>query len=352
MGLATYDQVKAVLPAVLARAKATDNTRMPPPPNRALLADELQVLERYQAAGAQRSDEVCQPSPPTGLPTLDCKADRTIAPASRFTMPKDKQDLYVCYGVTLTESQKRHITGIAARIDNTTIAHHMLLLESPSPVSSTPFACDSGMSAAWRMVYGWAPGSQPLALPAEAGFPLEGSKHYVVQMHYNNARALEGETDASGLDLCTTAELRPNDADIMAFGTLRFNIPARGKLTRNCSVEVPPAFAGKTFFAAMPHMHNHGTSIATTLERGNDKIDMGTVPQWDFNTQYWLPITGATARAGDKIRTICSWENKTNDAVQYGSGTADEMCYSFTMYYPRITGLFSWEVPAATSSCQ
>ena len=44
----------------------------------------------------------------------------------------------------------------------------------------------------------------------------------MVQVHYANPTHAPGHLDASGFDVCTTAQLRPNDAGIMAFGTMSF----------------------------------------------------------------------------------------------------------------------------------
>ncbi|MBN9163051.1 MAG: hypothetical protein J0I07_18950, partial [Myxococcales bacterium] len=50
----------------------------------------------------------------------------------------------------------------------------------------------------------------------------------------------------------------------------------------------------------------------------------------------------------DVIRTKCSWTNNTGEPVRFGEKTADEMCYSFTMYYPRIkSSIWSWAAPAS-----
>ena len=78
---------------------------------------------------------------------------------------------------------------------------------------------------------------------------------------------------------------------------------------------------------------------------------MGGVPSWDFGTQLWFPLD-ATVKAGDTVQTTCSWKNGTNSPVKFGEKTSDEMCYSFTMYYPRIPNLVTWQAPAAVSECQ
>jgi len=42
---------------------------------------------------------------------------------------------------------------------------------------------------------------------------------------------------------------------------------------------------------------------------------------------------------GDKITTTCVYTNMTNQNVNFGPNTADEMCFNFAMYYP--SGAFS-----------
>jgi hypothetical protein len=79
---------------------------------------------------------------------------------------------------------------------------------------------------------------------------------------------------------------------------------------------------------------------------------MGTVANWNFQNQSFLPIH-VTANAGDTITTHCAWKNTTSSTVNFGENTEDEMCYSFTMYYPKINSpLFTWATPATLATCQ
>lgn len=86
--------------------------------------------------------------------------------------------------------------------------------------------------------------------------------------------------------------------------------------------------------------------------------DLGTIKGWSFGSQGWLPIVGDGAGGGvltkpnDVIRTRCAWNNTTGSTVRFGENTADEMCYSFTTYYPRIASPFwSWAAPALSAQC-
>jgi hypothetical protein len=150
---------------------------------------------------------------------------------------------------------------------------------------------------------------------------------------------------------------------VLAFGTQKITIPptppGAPHYALDCSVTVPSFFGGIHLVASMPHMHKLGTEMSTELLAGGPTgpaTDLGTVKGWSFNTQAWLPIGDGTgtvvAKAGDVVRTRCVWNNTTGGEVRFGPNTADEMCYSFTTYYPRIeSDRWSWALPAYAATC-
>ena len=335
-----------------------DKRPMPPPPNTRLSAAEQAIIDGWVANGAPKSTEVCGTSAqPTdsGTEKLTCAADLHFAPPAPYAMAQNQMDQYVCYGVDVPATQAKHIVAFSPHIDNKKIVHHLLMFRSPTAVSSTPTPCSAGGSLQWSLMFGWAPGGKNMYMPPEAGYALDPSAttHFVVQVHYNNAQALAGQTDSSGMDMCTSAP-RQYEADVVAFGSMSFTIPPNATYAKTCSLTVPQSMDGRTFVAAMPHMHNLGTEIDTKLtpKGGGATVDMGSVGNWNFQNQYWLPVA-AKAKAGDTITTHCAWKNTTGSSVKFGENTEDEMCYSFTMYYPKVTApLFSWMTPSLTASCK
>jgi hypothetical protein len=327
---------------------------MPPSPNPRLSASDTATLDAWIAAGApKRTGGSCSNPPPppidAGVPTTQCTPNEHLAGASPWAMPQNLTDEYVCYGVDVTRTQKNHVIGMAPRIQNTKIVHHMLLFQAPTSVSSTPTPCALGGAAGWKIVYGWAPGGTAMDMPDAAGFPEDtGTTHYVVQVHYNNIAGLSGQTDASGMDLCATTQLRANDADVVAFGTENISIPPHGTLDKTCSYTIAATVPPLTVFAALPHMHKLGTVIATQTAAG---VDLGQKNPFSFQSQSWVPVT-ATLKGGDVVKTRCAWNNTTDTTVTFGENTENEMCYSFTMYYPRLPTLPSWALPATLSHCQ
>jgi hypothetical protein len=348
------DPSKRIYERVMARVHA-DSRPMPPPPNARLSSEELAVLDRWIAAGAPPADgPSCDPGDAgTPGPTpLSCNADVHLAPASPWTMPESADDLYVCYGFDVTNAQKRHLVGIAPKIDNPSIVHHLLLFQADQAVSPVPARCQ-GNSSRWRIVYGWAPGGGNFELPPEAGFPQEATTHYVLQIHYNNVLHRPNQRDASGFDFCTTDRLRPNDADTVAFGSVRFQIPPRSTTDVTCDAKMPPGLPPLHLFAAFPHMHQLGTAISTVKvgEAGSANLSLGGQPSWDFQNQVYMPIS-ASLKAGDTVRTRCAWKNPGSETVTFGERTEDEMCFSFTMFWPRVTNMeWNWMTPALAPRC-
>jgi hypothetical protein len=345
------DPSKKVFERVAERVHAQTRP-MPPVPNPPLSSADLDVIDRFVAAGAPAGTSSCSSTGPTEPTPLSCTPDVHLMPASAWAMPQDQDDVYVCYGFDVTSANKRHIVGIAPKIDNRAIVHHLLMFEADESVSSTPTPCD-GLNPSWRIVYGWAPGGGNFELPPEAGVPQERTTHYVMQVHYNNVLHRPDQRDSSGFDFCTTDHLRPHDADTMAFGTMRFQLPPRSTTDLSCDTQLPAGVPELHLFAAFPHMHTLGTSIQTRTvpTDGSAGVSLGGQTNWDFQNQVYQPINGLV-RGGDTIRTRCVWKNDRDTTVTFGERTADEMCYSFTMYWPRITSSqWSWAAPTALSRC-
>jgi hypothetical protein len=347
MSLASPSDFHAVRELVRERIQS-DTHRMPPPPNPPLTASERATLLDWLAAGAPAGDACATPATPDGgtVHPLGCEPDLELRPAGSFSLPKGAADLTVCYGVTVPSTHKLHVIGFAPHIDNQAVLHHMSLLQTDVALPATPALCpQQDAMQSWRVVYGWAPGATSFELPAEAGFAVDPGTSFVVQLHYVGA---SGGSDASGFDLCTSSELRQFDADIMAFGTHEIFVPPHAKASARCSIVVPAWGATVKLFASFPHMHRLGTSFSA---RVLPDVDIGSVPAWDFDRQTWLAIDHVLT-PGDVVETECVWNNPNPWGVGFGPSTDDEMCYGFSMYYPRIEDpSWHWMLPALGSEC-
>jgi len=338
--------------AVKTRIHATVGA-MPPSPSAPLAAADLQRFDAWIAAGAPPSTEACGSSPDAGpgVKPLSCTPDQFIRSPTKFTMPANTQDIYMCYGFDVTTTSKRHVVGFGPKIDNPKIVHHLLLFQTDASYGTTPQPCTASGSISWRLVSGWAPGGQNLETPPEAGFPEVGTTHWILQVHYNDASGKNvGQTDNSGYDLCTTDKLRPNDAAVMAPGTIKMTLPPRA--TTDITCEWNPLLLGKVHvFGATPHMHTLGTKMSTYVTRAGQKTKVVDPPSFDFNYQTYYP-TSADIQDGDTVSTRCAWNNSTDQSVTWGENTGDEMCFDFLSYYPAVTSpLWSWTTPSMFASC-
>lgn len=349
---AKEDPSKPVYALVQARVHASSNP-MPPPPASPLSPGDLATLDAWVAAGAPAAPpgtgacgadvdagDGLTPSP------LPCTPDTLIRPPAPYAVSSTLTDQYVCYGFDVTPSQKRHVIALGPHIDNKTVLHHLLLFQSSSAYSATPTPCQAFGSTAWTLIGGWAPGGEPYVLPAEAGFPEEGTTHYIMQVHYNNAKALAGQEDSSGFDLCTTDQLRKNDADVLAVGSVNFSIPPRTTLDLSCTYT--NGDGPIHVFEVTPHMHLLGESmVATDVTTSTPIVDK----PFSFQAQLGYPVAIDIAN-GDTINTHCVWANTTDQTVSFGENTGNEMCFGFLAYYPKITApLWSWTTPSILASC-
>ncbi len=332
---------------------------MPPPPNMALDAASLATFSAWLADGAPAAEGKCDGSGGSGgggggggggSMSLSCTPDAPLHAKSAYTMPKTTTDQYMCFGVDVPVSAKRHITAIAPSVDNKVIVHHMLLFSTTGTTDPNPTAC-LGQPMGSRLLAVWAPGGQALELPVEAGLPMEGTAHFLVQVHYSNLMGLDGQTDLSGFDLCTTDKLRPNDADVLAFGTqFGINIPAHGSQDITCKLTVPAMNPTTKVYGIMPHMHKLGTVISAEVQKsGGGTVPLTSRDPWNFETQYWDSVD-TTIGPNDVVSTRCAWTNPGNSNVKFGEKTSDEMCFVFAAYYPRLP-LTTWELPALSSQC-
>lgn len=329
---------------------------MPPRPTGPLDAGELALLDAWLGIGAPGGKTPCSTmgsgSSGTGGGGLSCTPDVQLRAVSAYKMPKLSTDRYVCFGSDIVTPGKRHIIGVAPAVDNEVIVHHMLLYETDTAYTKTPKVCGPSGPLNGRLISVWAPGAEAFILPPEAGMPLDGTKHYMIQMHYSNLMQLEGQTDRSGFDLCTTETLRPNDADILAFGTLNINVPPHGKSDRTCDLVVPADLPTMNLFYAGPHMHTYGALISGRVTHANgSKYELPSRDPWSFDNQYWDQIS-TTAAPGDTVTVRCAWNNPTEKAITFGEKTEDEMCYMFAAYWPRITlPQWNWQATALFSNC-
>jgi hypothetical protein len=335
-----------------------DSAPMPPPPAPRLDQASASTLDTWIASGAPPAPAgaACMTAPtgpdggmPGGGTKAKCIPDHSLAPPGPIAIPAG--DSLFCYGVDLQAAAKRQITSVLPRIADQQLVHHVTLYLADHAEDAAPHSCAANGQNGWRIVSMWTPGAQSIDLPPEAGFPIEGTTHYAVQVHYQNLQGLLGHQDTSGFDLCTTDQLRPNDADVLVFGTEQFDIAPQSTLDITCDYTIPPELGGSTVVSLLPHMHTMGTRIAATLLP--ESIALATRDPWTYATQYWTDAPpGSVLHPGDRVATRCAWANPSSKDVSYGESGGYEMCSVFTLYYPKVAASgWSWGRPEQKSVC-
>jgi hypothetical protein len=327
---------------------------MPPAPNPLLDAAALAAIDAWVAAGAPPGTAACSnPGGGTssnGPPPLPCTPDQKLRPASPGSIDHSTIDQYYCYGVDIPVTSDRHVIAIGPHLDNKAVLHHLLLFQSNTSVSPQATSCSGTGVSQYRLYGGWAPGDGNVILPEPAGVRETSTTHWMVQVHLNNTKGLPTQSDSSGFDFCTTDKLRPNDAEVMAFGTINISLPPRATVDIGC--DFLALGGGVHIFGMSPHMHRLGKSMTTSIIRGGTEIPLANVSAWDFNAQSEYQVN-ADIQAGDVIRNHCVFNNTTDQTVTFGENTSNEMCFDFAMYYPVITSpLWTWMTPSILSRCQ
>ncbi|MCA9624984.1 MAG: hypothetical protein KC731_38430 [Myxococcales bacterium] len=327
------------------------------PPRGPVSEGELAAVEAWVEAGLPGRDEgeAC-PVPEVAPPV--CEPDLALRPATAIALPDTPGDTTLCFGITIDEAAaRRHVTAVLPAIEHAPVVHHLLVYETPAPVPDTPYPCLL-TPADWRLLYAWGPGTGPYELPPEAGLPLEAgaAKHFAMQLHYQNAAGAAGITDRSGVDLCTTTDLRPHDAAMAIYGGVSFPpIPPQGEASLDCRSPVPAIVADDlpvTIFQSWPHMHRLGRSLSASVEHTDGTTTpLVTVEDYDFEHQITYP-SHVELNVGDVVRTRCRWQNLSPDPVTFGDRTEDEMCFNFVTYYPAVPDApWFWTAPALIANC-
>jgi hypothetical protein len=206
------------------------------------------------------------------------------------------------------------------------------------------------------LVAGWAPGADNNDLPNDVGLKVTTpNKKLLIEYHWYNAGATVQSTTA--IEICTASTPRPNEATISWLGTEQLNIPGGQASTATGTCAPGSACAGfgpQTastqdihIVRSWPHMHKYGTRMVATIIRQNGQREPFFDHLFDFNNQVSWP-TPAVIHPGDKVETVCHYNNTSGASVGVGYNTEEEMCFNFTTAYP-ASALKSWG-PLCTSS--
>jgi hypothetical protein len=244
---------------------------------------------------------------------------------------------YLCFGFDAAHLAGRAIEELtwAAPTAGGVTLHHAIAYALPEPFPDGPLSC-SAMPASAVGLHVWAPGDQPLVLPAGFGLAIPaGTTRIVIQAHV--LRTTEAPAAAASLTLAL-ASAAP--ARLAAWHSTFATVPAipphgQASVSSGCRARA----IMHTLFA-WPHMHRLGTTFHSAVQRaGGGETPIVDLPAWDVGRERTYPVVVDIA-AGDVITIGCTWDNPGDTVVSQGPETTDEMC---------TQGLITW--PADAPRC-
>jgi len=330
--------------------------------------DEHDLVAAWVADGAPAGDPATAAPLPPWMPEELAGGTVTQHAIAGYTIPAgDTSDHYACFSIDPALTGDRWITGLQVLPDNDAVVHHVVLFSDPSGAGADKAAmngsypCFGGAGVPDSdVLYAWAPGGNPLELPAESGIPVEAGQKIIMQIHYHPTG--KEEKDASVLALRWTDQQPAHLAAMAVLGGVSitqanasqwqdppFMIPAGAKGHREDWTEELdiPLGLDIRIWSIFPHMHLVGTSIESTLTHQGAESCLAAIPRWDFNWQrtyvYDVPFEQLPrAYGGDTLAIRCTYDNSMDNPllaralegegkgapadVVVGENTFDEMC--------------------------
>ena len=162
--------------------------------------------------------------------------------------------------------------------------------------------------------------------------PQGDAAKLILEVHWFNDT---GSTlpDNSGVRFCTAKKgKRPHTASITFTGSEGICIEPNSK--REVVGMCDPDDQDIHILRVWPHMHKTGTRMKVELLRANGAVEMLHDGPFDFNDQRAYDVNDVVMRGGDRIKTTCYYDNRSNLRIPFGEDTQEEMCFGFITSWP------------------
>jgi hypothetical protein len=217
-------------------------------------------------------------------------------------------------------------------INNSKVIHHWLLYQDGSTGAPTGAVAGSGVHANAQILAGWAPGAEPTDLTkqnVDVGIELPATS-YTVEFHYNSTDS--SATDASGVEICVVKTKPANVAGMSWLGYDNWKVAgATGNpLSTWRGTCKPTSQQPIHILSVWPHMHLQGVHMKGTINRADGSKEILHDEPFAFEYQR-IYEKNVTLQPGESILTECTYKQP----MLFGQKTTDEMCYLFTLAYPK-----------------
>ncbi len=351
---AVSDDSRPVYDLAYDRVTATAaNRRMPPASSDELSADDKKTLSNWLKGGAKGTSAGCNSSSGSSSgsgsqsgttekagkggahataikyddPLMKCYEFRAFTQGNRtapYSAPATP-DLYVGFTFDPPWEGTQYVRSWRSLIDNKAVLHHWLFFQQGALSPEGVFENALGTHPDGQMLAGWAPGGDDMYLDPDVAYEVPGDVSYLLETHYNNT-SLFPEDDASGVELCVTPTPPAHVASLSWVGTdAIFGTEATGHCAPDSGEEVH-------LVAAQPHMHLKGRHMKVVQIHG-DSGQEEVIHDEDFDFNYQRSYIKSTLiKPGDELNTTCTY----SDFAVFGKGTNDEMCYFFSIHWPKL----------------
>jgi hypothetical protein len=260
-------------------------------------------------------------------PDLKCYEFRAHAPGDKskpFSVGT-RPDMYTNFTFMPAWQGMAYARSFRVLPGNPSVIHHWLFYKNNAAGPDGDVAGSIGAHPNGELVHGWAPGGSNLYLDPDVGLEMPGSVAYVLETHHNNATE-SARDDNSGIEVCVTPKAPEHVASLSWLGTDNINgLRASGTCKPNSNQPIH-------IIGIQPHMHLKGKHMTAEITRAAGSKEMLHDEPFDFQNQHSYQVT-TLVMPGDSITTTCEYSEPAN----FGEGTNDEMCYAFTLYYPKFS---------------
>jgi hypothetical protein len=258
-------------------------------------------------------------------PEMKCYEFRAHAPGDKnapFSV-STQPDLYTSFFFSAPWTGMQYARSMTTALDNTVIIHHYLLFKEDTVTADGTIAPPKPHLDG-QLLQGWAPGGDDLYYSPDLGQEMPPVT-YLLETHHNNTTG-GAAPDHSGIKVCVTPKVPEHIASISWLGTDAISgLAAQGIC--NPKDDGPIYILGGT-----PHMHKKGVKMTVTVNRVGGASEVLHDKPFDFMNQVGY-ANKTVIMPGDTITTKCTY----NAPANFGEGTSDEMCYYFTLYYPKLS---------------
>ena len=334
--LINYAQVKKRAKQI---AEATHDRVMPPwhadpgvieyANDRSLTKDQIDLIQRWVAAGAPEGDPAKTPALPKFAEGWELGTpDKIVKTSEPFKVPAEGSDMYRNFVIPLDLDKDTWVNAIEFKPGAPSVVHHVLYFLDTKGKARGYDAADpapgyNGMGRAngnFRYLGGWDLGTQQAQLGYGLAWLLPKGSDLVLQVHYHPSGKEVLDQDTVGFHLSDKPTARPWSIVPVPpfFGILSgIHIPAGEKEYIKQSSFVLPVDIET--FAVNAHAHFLGKRMEMTATLpGGEKKWLLKMSNWHFAWQedyaFKQPLK---LPAGTRLDSLISWDNTDANPHQY-----------------------------------